>query len=53
MYRCEVCGYARQKPGTCPFCELTLVDYDREAQREYQVDMEEAMRTMRELQWYI
>lgn len=53
LYRCDVCGYARQTPGTCPFCDVQLSTYDRETQREYQVDMEEAMRTMSEYQWYI
>ncbi len=41
MYMCDVCGFARQKPGMCPHCRLLLTSYTKEIQRQYQVDMEE------------
>lgn len=53
MYMCDTCGFAREKAGMCPFCMEPLTDYTKEEQREYQVDMEEAMRSISELKWYI
>jgi hypothetical protein len=53
MYMCDSCGYSREKPGVCPRCVMPLTQYTKEDQREYQVDMEDAMRTMSELKWYI
>jgi len=53
MYLCDTCGFSREKPGKCPHCELPLTGYSKEAQAEYQIDMEEAMRTMSEYKWYV
>ena len=53
MYLCDVCGYSREKPGVCPHCQLPLTAYDKEEQREYQVNMEDAMRSMSDWKWYI
>ena len=53
MYLCDGCGFSREKPGVCPFCQVPLTVYDKEDQREYQVDMEEAMRAMSEYKWYV
>jgi len=54
MYMCDGCGYAREKPGICPFCQAPLSVYTKETQYEYQKDaeMEEAMRQMSEYKWY-
>jgi hypothetical protein len=53
MYMCDICGFSREKPGICPHCELPLSMYTKQEQNEYQVNMEEAMRTMSDLKWYI
>jgi hypothetical protein len=53
MYLCDVCGYSREKPGLCPSCRMPLTQYTKEEQREYQVDMEDAMRSMSEYKWYV
>ncbi len=53
MYMCDICGFCRQYEGYCPHCDLPLSKYDKETQSEYQVDLEEAMRTMSEYKWYV
>jgi hypothetical protein len=53
LYVCDTCGFSREKQGMCIFCETPLSDYTKETQREYQVNMEEAMRAMSQLRWYI
>ncbi len=53
MYMCDTCGHSREKPGVCPYCALPLTQYSKEAQADFQVDMEEAMRTMSEYKWYV
>ncbi len=53
MFMCDTCGFAREKPGICPYCQSVLTRYTKEDQAQYQVDMEEAMRTMSERKWYI
>ena len=53
MYMCDGCGYSREKPGICPHCQAPLTLYTKDSQAEYQIDMEEAMRTMSESKWYI
>ncbi len=53
MYMCDVCGFSREKPGLCARCDVPLTEYTKESEAEYQVDMEDAMRTMSELRWYV
>jgi len=53
MYLCDVCGFSRQSEGFCPNCDLPLTAYNKDSQAEYQVDMEEAMRSMSEYKWYV
>lgn len=53
MYLCDTCGFSREKPGICPHCEMPLTAYTKEAQSEYQVNTEEAMRSMSDYKWYI
>ena len=53
MFLCDDCGYSRQNAGLCPYCRVPLTLYTKESQREYQVDLEDAMRVMSEYQWYI
>jgi hypothetical protein len=53
MYMCDTCGFSRERPGICPNCEAPLSFYTKEVQREYLVDMEEAMRSMSPLKWYL
>jgi hypothetical protein len=53
MFMCDVCGYAREKPGICPYCEAPLSIYGRQEQHEYQVDMEEPMRQQDLQKWYL
>jgi predicted amidophosphoribosyltransferase len=53
MYLCDICGFSREKPGLCPHCDLPLSEYSKETQKEYQVDMEEPMRSVSEYKWYI
>jgi hypothetical protein len=53
MYLCDMCGFSRQTAGICPHCEIPLTPYSKEAQADYQVDMEEAMRAMSEYKWYV
>ncbi|MDR3642069.1 MAG: hypothetical protein P4L74_00375 [Candidatus Doudnabacteria bacterium] len=53
MYLCDGCGYSREKPGICPYCQVPLTSYSKEDQAEYQVDMEEPMRVQDAQQWYV
>jgi uncharacterized Fe-S cluster-containing radical SAM superfamily enzyme len=53
MYLCDVCGFSREKAGICIYCETPLSQYSKDSQAEYQIDMEEAMRSMSEYRWYI
>jgi hypothetical protein len=53
MFMCDDCGFAREKAGICPYCQVPLTIYSKEAQREYQVNFEEAMRGMSEYKWYV
>jgi hypothetical protein len=53
MYLCDGCGFSREKPGICPYCQVPLTVYGKEDQAEYQVDMEEAMRSQSMLKWYV
>jgi hypothetical protein len=53
MYLCDTCGYSRGQTGMCPNCVVPLSEYTKEVQANYQVDMEEAMRTMSQYKWYI
>lgn len=53
MYMCDSCGFSREKPGVCPYCQIPLTVYSKEVQAEYQVDMEEAMRAMSDYKWYV
>lgn len=53
MFMCDGCGFAREKPGVCPYCQMPLTIYSKEDQREYQVNFEEAMRNMSEYKWYV
>ena len=53
MFLCDGCGYSREKAGLCPFCQVPLSVYTKETQREYMVDMENAMRPMSEYKWYV
>jgi len=53
MYMCDECGYAREKPGICMFCQTPLTAYTKDSQAEYQVNMEEPMRLMHEYKWYL
>jgi primosomal protein N' len=53
MYLCDVCGYSKEYPDVCPRCEIPLTEYSKETQKEYQINMEEAMRSMSEYKWYV
>lgn len=53
IHMCDVCGYSKDRAGLCPYCQTPLSIYTKEEQKEYQVDMEEAMRVMSDLKWYI
>lgn len=53
MFVCDSCGFSRQNPGVCLYCETPLTIYSKEDKHEYQVDMEEAMRAMSEYKWYV
>jgi hypothetical protein len=53
MYMCDLCGHSQDTAAKCPNCELALTQYTKETQREYMVDMEEAMRVMSPLRWYL
>jgi hypothetical protein len=53
MYLCDGCGYSREKPGVCPYCQTPLTAYSKEDQAEYQVDMEEPMRAQDLQKWYV
>ena len=53
MYLCDVCGFSREVPGYCPHCDMPLTEYSKETQREYQVNLEDAMRSMSEYKWYV
>ncbi|MBL8030167.1 MAG: hypothetical protein JNN11_02875 [Candidatus Doudnabacteria bacterium] len=53
MFMCDTCGFGREKAGVCPYCEVPLTIYSKDTQREYQVNLEEAMRTMSEYKWYV
>lgn len=53
MFMCDVCGFSRERAGICPWCSVPLSEYTKETQREYQVDMEEAMRMIDGQRWYV
>lgn len=53
MFMCDTCGFSRERAGVCPYCEAPLSQYSKDTQAEYQVNMEEAMRAMSDLKWYI
>lgn len=53
MYMCDSCGFSKDQTGLCPFCQTPLSMYSKEEQREYQVDMEDAMRVMSNFKWYV
>ncbi len=53
LYICNECGYVREKPSICPFCETPLNLVTRDEQREYQFNAEDAMRSFSDMQWYI
>jgi predicted ATP-dependent serine protease len=53
MFMCDTCGYYKARSGMCPNCQTPLTMYSKESQREYQVDMEEPMRSMHDLKWYL
>ncbi len=53
MFMCDSCGFSRERPGVCPHCQAPLTMYSKDTQGEYQIDMEEAMRSMSEYQWYL
>lgn len=50
---CDSCGFAKEKPGLCRYCQIPLTIYSKESQNEYQVNFEEAMRGMSEYKWYV
>jgi len=39
IYLCDLCGFCREKPGICPYCEIPLAEYNKEDR----VSIEEAM----------
>ena len=53
MFMCARCGFSKEKPGLCPHCEMPLTMYSKDVQAEYQVDLENAMRSMSEYKWYV
>jgi len=53
MYLCDNCGFSRDNPGICPHCDQPLTEYSKDTQGEYQVDMEEAMRSQSLHKWYV
>lgn len=53
MYMCDSCGFSKDQTGQCPYCLTPLAMYTKEDQREYQVDMEDAMRVMSNFKWYV
>ena len=53
MYLCDVCGFGREKPGECPYCETGLSTYSKDTQDNYQKNLDEPMRILHEYQWYI
>ena len=55
MYMCDTCGHAQSVSGVCPNCETLLTMYTKETQAEYQrdQDVEEGMRLMSPLRWYL
>ena len=53
VFLCDTCGFSKEMPGVCPFCEKVLTAYGREEQREYQASLEEAMRMFSEYKWYV
>ena len=53
MFMCDVCGFSKDQYGLCPYCQTPLTMYTKEEQNNFQVDMENAMRVMSNLKWYI
>jgi len=53
MYLCDSCGFSQEKPGICPRCQQPLTEYTKDSQAQYQIDLEEAMRSMSEYKWYV
>lgn len=53
MFMCDTCGFSKEKAGICPYCQIPMTIYSKEEQKEYQVDMEDAMRSMSEYKWYV
>lgn len=55
MFMCDSCGFARDKSGMCPHCQIPLTMYSKQAVAEYQkyIPVEEAMRAMSEYKWYV
>ncbi len=53
MYMCDICGFSREKFSICPHCDVPLTAYNKNSQAQYDIDMEEAMRSMSEYKWYI
>ena len=53
LHMCDSCGFSRSASGQCPFCDIPLTEYTRETRAEYELDVENAMRAMSELRWYI
>ena len=53
MYMCDECGYSKEKPGVCMFCQVPLSAYTKEIQDEYQADTEEPMRLISQYRWYV
>lgn len=53
MFLCDTCGYSRDQVSLCPKCQVPLTEYTKDTQSDYQINMEEAMRTMSEYRWYL
>jgi predicted ATP-dependent serine protease len=53
MYLCDTCGYGSARAGQCPSCVAPLSVYTKETQAEYQVNLEQAMRSLSDKAWYI
>jgi predicted ATP-dependent serine protease len=55
IYICKFCGFGSNKAGECPRCEAVLLEYGREEQAEEQayMDVQNAMRSMSDLKWYV
>lgn len=44
MYVCDECGYSRERPGVCYYCQNPLNEYATELFSFYQLDKEESLR---------